>query len=132
MRPDALSVASSIGLSRKYRDLCFQTVGRVAAWATARSRTEKEAVDRARRKLHQIAAAYLDRWDCDEADRLLDALPLGASAERLKPVCREILAGHASTRERLDALDSLYPDFRNWGRVLTFFGSFWPWELRKP
>ena len=103
-------VVAAIGHSRKYRHLCRDMVTRVAAWAVSRSRSEADAVKRAKRKLHQIHGAYMHGWDADAAHALLDSLQPDPDVSALRPVCRRIMEQHASTRERLPALDGLYAD----------------------
>jgi len=105
---DAPRVAEAISASRKYRSLCADTVLRMAHWATERSASEKEAVKRAKRKLHQVYGAYLSGWNPGELRNSLERIPGGASLESAKPVCREIMGQHASTRERPDAIGRFY------------------------
>jgi 16S rRNA (guanine(1405)-N(7))-methyltransferase len=108
MALDLAAAAAQVKGSRKYRHLCDETVQRVVRWAADRSRTQKELVARARRKLHQVYGAYLSGWDAGRAGELLDALVPGSPADRVRAVCREVMALHASTRERLPLLDALY------------------------
>lgn len=108
MALDLAAAAAQVKGSRKYRHLCDETVQRIVAWAATRSRTQKEMVARARRKLHQVYGAYLSGWDAEHAGQLLDTLAPGCPEERVRAVCRDVMALHASTRERLPLLDALY------------------------
>ena len=94
--------------SAKYRWLCEPTLRRIADWSARRSVSPKDAGKRAKRKLHQVYAAYLDAWDADAAINQLEALPDRSTPEQIKSAFRSIMAGHASCRERLGQLDSMY------------------------
>ena len=63
MAIDQSAVADAVMKSRKYRRLCRSVVERAAQWAIVRSRSEKEAVKRAKRHLHQAHGAYLAEWE---------------------------------------------------------------------
>ena len=94
--------------SRKYRHLCDETVRRIASSAARRSSSHRDAVKRTKRKLHQACGAYLAGWDARRAERILDALPAGAGPQVLRSACRQLMAAHASTKERLGMLERLY------------------------
>jgi 16S rRNA (guanine(1405)-N(7))-methyltransferase len=106
---DIAQIADELGNSRKYRWLCAQTRSRIAAWAAERSKSQKEAVKRAKRKLHQVYGAYLADWRPDEVAAALARLGRCCAGDELRAVCRDVLLQHASTRERLPFLDALYP-----------------------
>ncbi len=108
MPVDIAQVIDSLKQSRKYKSLCDETLNRVAAWAAARSKNGKEAVKRAKTKLHQVYGAYLGGWDAREAGALLDQLIGGQSEEDVRRICRDMLFMHASMRERMQGLDEIY------------------------
>lgn len=86
---------SSILASRKYRHMAPSLVARVSA-----SSPDEKA---ARSKLHAVALAYQDvRPDYDRWLTLL------RRATDRKATCAEVMRHHASSRERLPYLDSLY------------------------
>lgn len=58
-----------------------------------------------KRKLHQVAGGYLDR--ALHYERWLEELRAASPCQRRR-VCAEIMAHHASTRERLPFLDEFY------------------------
>jgi len=101
-------VAEGLRQSRKYRWTCDATLLRVAEWAAGRHRSPKEALKAAKRKLHQIYGAYVVPGDLGRIERLIDAIPPEPSGDALRAACRDILACHASTRERLPILDEAY------------------------
>jgi 16S rRNA (guanine(1405)-N(7))-methyltransferase len=90
--------------SRKYRDLCDETLGRIASWALAREPSVKAACKVAKRKLHQVYGAYAGQIDADRIQVLIHQLDL----ENLRSSCNEILACHMSTAERLPILEVLF------------------------
>jgi len=80
----------------------------VAAWSAERSRSPKDTLKRARRKLHQVYAAYLEQKDPALAGEMLDELPDRPDELTLRDTCRSILQLHASTRERMGMLEEFY------------------------
>ena len=94
--------------TRKYRSLCEQTLKRVASAAIERSSSEREALKRAKRQLHQISGAYITPVNQRRVDGLLDSFEAGVSEEQTKVLCRGILELHSSTRERLPYLQETY------------------------
>jgi 16S rRNA (guanine(1405)-N(7))-methyltransferase len=100
-------IAAILG-SAKYRRLAPDLVHRVVSREWEVRREAKTAEQAARRRLHQVTGAYWPqapryaRW----LDELRAAETLGEEA--VQTACRYILAGHASTRERLPILSELY------------------------
>jgi len=111
MDVDVNRVVAQLSQAAKYRDLCEPTLRRMAAWAAARSASTTDAVKRAKRKLHQVYAAYLEGWDATAAERLMGQVEAKeAPADIARDVARRIMANHVSCRERFGALDHLYHD----------------------
>ena len=82
---------------------------RVARWAVARSRTQREADERARRKLHQICGAFQSLSARAALRKWLERLPGQASdISILRMLFAEMLQLHLSTRERFDSLERFY------------------------
>jgi len=108
MAIDTSQIVEELKRSRKYRHLCEDTLVRVAAWAAVRAKSQKDATQKAKRKLHQVYGAYLEAWDFEHAGRMLGALRPGADPEAARKVCRQIMQQHTSTKERLGHLDTLY------------------------
>ena len=132
----SIDVAQVVGVlkeSRKYKSLCEETLTRVASWAAARSKRNKEAAKRAKTKLHQVYGAYLGHWNPREAAGLLDQFAAAASADDVRRICRDIMFMHASTRERLQVLDGIYARIfevtGNPQRVLDIGCGFQPFAL---
>jgi len=93
---------------KKYGSLCDETLFRTSKWALESSSSAKQALKRAKRKLHQISGAYItpaNQWRIDE---LLDSLASDAPEADFRALCRSILGFHTSTRERLPYLVETY------------------------
>ena len=99
-------LAGLLAKSKKYSDVCEDTLVRVARWSAARHPSPKGALKAAKRKLHQITGAYVTRADLKWIEQLVERLE--GSSEMLEDACRDVLAAHASTRERLPHLRALY------------------------
>lgn len=104
MERQAQDVIDQLRKSRKYRDLCDETLERIAAWALAREPSVKTAVKAAKRKLHQVYGAFAGQIDADRIRVLIHQLDL----ENLQTGCKEILACHVSTAERLPILEVIF------------------------
>jgi 16S rRNA (guanine(1405)-N(7))-methyltransferase len=102
-------VVEAVRVSSKYRHICPETIACTAARALRQSRSVKEAIKRTKRKLHQICASFIASGRLARARRLLLDGPAGAHAKSPREMALELLQLHASTRERIDILETLYP-----------------------
>lgn len=102
------AVAEALEQAPKYGHLCKDTLFRIACWAVTRSKSQKEAVKRGKRKLHQVYGAYVEEWDVRRLEELLALIASAHDEEQVKTVCRSVLFQHASTRERIQVLGSFY------------------------
>ncbi|MBM4456142.1 MAG: 16S rRNA methyltransferase [Chloroflexi bacterium] len=110
MEPTQLDqLIAAVHGSAKYRQVSLDLVRRIGATELARRRSLKDAVKETKNKLHQSAAAYLDSAPPYAAwlAELRQAQRAGGGAA-VKEVCAQIMARHASTRERLLILDEFY------------------------
>ena len=82
----------------KYRDVCAETVTRLYTEDLEKRKNAKEAEKALKTALHQITGAFMTEGELKRARKLLNE---GA------PI-RELLALHASTRERLAHIDAFY------------------------
>jgi 16S rRNA (guanine(1405)-N(7))-methyltransferase len=109
---DAESVAAAVLAARRYRGVAPALVRRLAREEAGRARTAAEAEKRTKRRLHQLVGAYAGTGLTDAAARRLVARLrtawAGSVDEGFLAVCREGLARHASTRERLVVLEEFY------------------------
>jgi 16S rRNA (guanine(1405)-N(7))-methyltransferase len=92
--------------SSKYRTMSPALVRAVGAQELGARRSFKDAVKATKGRLHQVAGAFLDR--APRYGAWLSALQAAPDAVALRAVCREIMAGHASTRERLPHVEAFY------------------------
>jgi 16S rRNA (guanine(1405)-N(7))-methyltransferase len=94
-------IAAQLSAAPKYRNVSPETLARIAAWASARYRSDKEVLKAAKRKLHQVYAAYLTPKSAARLARM-------TAGPDFQAACREALSLHASTAERLLILEDLY------------------------
>src|SRR3954452_13805113 len=93
--------------SKKYRHLSPETLERVARAAHRGHAKHQDALKAAKRKLHQVFAAYNPPGgdaSLDDIPRVLAENPDDAS---LRASCLSWLRRHASTAERVESLDQL-------------------------
>lgn len=101
------TLVAEVLASPKYRAVSPELVRAIGERELLARRSLREAVKETKSRLHQVAGAFLDRTP--RYDGWL--AELGAAAgdrEALRAVCRTIMAGHASTRERLPELERFY------------------------
>ena len=102
-------LVESILDSQKYRHISADLVQRIGAAELEKGRKPKDAVKAVKKKLHQIAAAYLtEKPDYPAWLETLKSASQSKKPQELKNACRGILMQHASTRERLPILDDFY------------------------
>lgn len=98
-------LVTRIRATHKYRSVAADVVRTVGSRELTRRGSTAEAEKAAKRKLHQIAGAYVpgdlhtERW----LKILQSAVP-----GQLRGACCRIMSFHASTRERLPVLDEFY------------------------
>jgi 16S rRNA (guanine(1405)-N(7))-methyltransferase len=102
-------VVAALSASRKYAHLCPETLARVARWALLRHAPVREATKAAKRKLHQVYGAYANQLDLQRLAALVEAVSPVGNASAFAAACRELLACHTSTAERLPFVEELYP-----------------------
>jgi 16S rRNA (guanine(1405)-N(7))-methyltransferase len=103
-------IAGLLAAAPKYRNISPETLDRVASWASVRYRSDKEILKAAKRKLHQVYAAYLTSKAAARLGELV------ASQQEPRDTCRQAMSYHASTTERLPILEELY------GRIFAVTG----------
>ncbi len=98
----------------KFSSLHPDFLNRMAAWAAPRYKSYKEALQAAKRKIHQVFGMYLkDDRSIRQAGKLIDQLSSSSSEEEVHSVCRKILSMHSSSNERLGQIEHY------------FFSSIW-------
>jgi len=96
--------------SRKYRSLGLPaaTLRALLEVELARRHGEKEALKAVRQKLHNIVAPYLGDPDYPTALAALERAFQSRDPLAVQETCRQILAAHVSTRERLPFAETFY------------------------
>jgi 16S rRNA (guanine(1405)-N(7))-methyltransferase len=108
-------VVAAVQASARYRAVAEPLIRRLGERELAKRRGLKEAIKATKNKLHQVAGAYIEepRYDAWLADLgavwdTTDGDETPASQERRRTALRQVMARHASTRERLPILDQFY------------------------
>ena len=99
--------------SRKYGEVCEDTLTRIVDWASIRHRKTDQVLKASRRKLHQVYGAYFDRLDKSRLRLAVESLVDGAPQEAIRRTCSEILRLHSSTEERIEIVEEIYRDVFN-------------------
>lgn len=107
---DIDAIVEELGRSKKYREagISRDTIRDIVVTELERQRNPKEAIQSARRKLHEVVALYLGDADYEHDARRLDDTFAVGDAAGVKAACAAIMARHDSTRERLPLLDTFY------------------------
>jgi len=107
---DAVEVITAkLAAGAKYRGVHPDTIAQVVRWAARSDVAQLERRSRAR--LHKVAALHLLTARPAALRRRVEAADPGdlSDPQRLRAWCREMLAAHVSTAERLVDLDRFYP-----------------------
>jgi 16S rRNA (guanine(1405)-N(7))-methyltransferase len=72
-----------------------------------KGRSYKETVKAVKNKLHQVGGAYFN-GEINYPNALNELRAAAESPEAYQAACKRIMAGHASTKERLPIMDSFY------------------------
>lgn len=91
--------------SPKYRSLARETIEDVLGRELRRHGPGPRAIRSARTILHRVAAYYLGQPDYGRVEEALSAC---ADRDARNGICRSVLQGHGSTRERLEVMVELY------------------------
>jgi 16S rRNA (guanine(1405)-N(7))-methyltransferase len=102
-------LVTTVLASAKYRHLSPELVRSVGTLELAKRRSIKEAVKGTKNKLHQVAGMYLPST-VNYASWLtqLTSAFQSTDTDTVSSACRQVMARHASTRERLSIIDEFY------------------------
>ena len=100
MKTQVESLVAAVLRSAKYHSVDPLLVARIGAGELSKGRKLKEAVKATKNKLHQVGGAYLSELP-QYTDWLVALTKAEGDLQALKPICREVMASHVSTRERL-------------------------------
>jgi 16S rRNA (guanine(1405)-N(7))-methyltransferase len=104
-------LTTEIQASRKYRGLALpaETLRGLLQQELVKGRTGSAALQAVREKLHNIVAPYLGDPDYPAAAIMLEQAVCNGDSDSVKAACQNIMAAHASTKERIPWLDTFYP-----------------------
>ncbi len=102
-------IVAAVRSSRKYRTLCAETVRRLATKELEHAGSAKQAIKATKRRLHQVYGAFEADIDYDHVYQRLKEAYRSGSAAGIKEMCRQVMAFHSSSRERLPLLERFYP-----------------------
>lgn len=97
--------------SPRYKEIDPQLLRSIGQDEVIKRSSLKEAIKATKSKLHQVGGAYLDAhmdyqlW-LEELTRSVEA----GDQESFRSVCRDVMAHHASTRERLPFIERFYKE----------------------
>lgn len=94
--------------SRRYRAVDPALVGRLAAEELPRARNADDAVKRVKRRLHQAIGAFRDVPGGDVLAPVRTAWDGRLTSRAFRDACADLLAKHASTRERVADLPGFF------------------------
>ena len=106
--PDVEEVVSAVLAARRYRHLDPHFVTRIARDVCRHARRAKDATDETKRRLHQVYGAYVQDLPIERFTAELEATMGDGAAQR--ETALRLMRAHASTRERVDVLDTFYTD----------------------
>jgi 16S rRNA (guanine(1405)-N(7))-methyltransferase len=102
-------LVKSVLRSSKYQFVSPDLVRQIGARELAIRKNTKEAIKTTKSKLHQVAGAYFEtEIDYEQALSLIREAARTGKEEELKRACRQLMQLHASTKERLEIVDSFY------------------------
>lgn len=107
---DIEDFVNKIKNSRKYRDICDDTIRDVISNLLPRYRRKSDAIKAARTKLHRIQASYLGNISFDQEIKNIAEFHSNGNIEKVKSISLKLMKEHASTRERIPLLDSFYDE----------------------
>jgi 16S rRNA (guanine(1405)-N(7))-methyltransferase len=109
-QPDVNELVEKIAESRKYRHTGIpkQTIEDILRQELARFPKESDALRSTRAILHNVMAPYLGDPDYEAEEYKLEEVSSSKDKADLTGFCRDILARHDSTRERLPYLVDFY------------------------
>ena len=93
---------------RSYAWLSPDLVRRIASAETPKAKNTADAIKRTKRKLHQVFGAYVLNLKPEPAIASIQQASAADGTAALAATARRLMAGHASSRERLPELERFY------------------------
>lgn len=103
-------IVERVRRSSRYRDVDVALLARLAGEELPKARNADDAVKRVKRRLHQAVGAFRGerRGDLLLLDGVRAAWHGDLTDAAFRAACADVMRSHASTRERLPYLDTLY------------------------
>jgi 16S rRNA (guanine(1405)-N(7))-methyltransferase len=101
-------IVERVRRSSRYRDVDPALLGRLAAEELPKARNADDAVKRVKRRLHQAVGAFRGERHGDLLDDVRAAWHGDLTDAAFRAACADVMRSHASTRERLPFLDTVY------------------------
>jgi 16S rRNA (guanine(1405)-N(7))-methyltransferase len=104
---DIYEIVTEVLTSRKYKDICRDTILEIAKREQTKYRSKKLLIKAIKNKLHQVYGAFLSKKDHARLYEYLDRIK---EEEDLREICSQILSLHISTKERISFYQELYDE----------------------
>ena len=101
-------IVERVRRSSRYRDVDPGLVARLAAEEMPKARSADDAVKRVKRRLHQAVGAFRAGRGSDPLATVRATWNGDLASPPFRAACAEVMRSHASTRERLPHVDTLY------------------------
>jgi 16S rRNA (guanine(1405)-N(7))-methyltransferase len=101
-------IVERVRRSSRYRDVDPALLDRLAAEELPRARNADDAVKRVKRRLHQAVGAFRGERRGDLLDAVRARWRGDLTDPEFRAACAAVMRAHASTRERVPHLDTLY------------------------
>ena len=101
-------IVERVRRSSRYRDVDPDLVARLAAEEMLKARSADEAVKRVKRRLHQAVGAFRAGRGSDPLATVRATWDGDLTSPTFRAACAEVMRSHASTRERVPHVDTLY------------------------
>jgi 16S rRNA (guanine(1405)-N(7))-methyltransferase len=106
---DLQTLMEQVQAHKKYSQIHPDLVQRLSQQALDQGLSGKTAMKTVRSKLHQVGGAYFrQNIPYEDHTQTLRSLPEDISSRPVRAFCREVMAAHASTAERLPILDTFF------------------------
>jgi len=108
---DTESLLQAVRANPRYASINPDLIRTLIERQKGMTRQPREIVKAVRSKLHQVGGAYLDKpIDYTHWAKRLAQLPHDLQHPRVKDFCRQMMALHTSTRERIPILERFYAE----------------------
>lgn len=111
-KPDPLTIdklVEAVTANSVYKTMDHLLIRRIVEEALPRYKKPGEVIKSARKKLHQVGSAYLNKnYNYAQWSERLTSLPKEITHPDIRQFCLDVMPFHASTSERLPILEQFY------------------------